>query len=152
MPLNLTKINCIILKIGSKAEFMSKSQNIWQQIILLCTTVMQMICTWPKIWTLSGRLSNGCVRFVFKLSPWLLLFLCWYVLLIYFVMIRLFIIYLSYLNIDKLLQLKFAKEICRIKIITIPLSRWRMFYIMLNVYIFNSFKEPLAINCMAYLV
>jgi hypothetical protein len=25
--------------------------------------------TWPKIWTLSGRLCNGCVRFVFKLSP-----------------------------------------------------------------------------------
>jgi hypothetical protein len=38
---------------------MSKSQNIWQQIILLCTTVMQMICTWPKIWTLLGRLCNG---------------------------------------------------------------------------------------------
>jgi L-rhamnose mutarotase len=33
MPLNLTKINCITLKIRSKAEFMSKSQNIWQQII-----------------------------------------------------------------------------------------------------------------------
>jgi len=33
MPLNLTKINCITLKICSKAEFMSKSQNIWQQII-----------------------------------------------------------------------------------------------------------------------
>jgi hypothetical protein len=28
MPLNLTKINCITLKIRSKAEFMSKSQNI----------------------------------------------------------------------------------------------------------------------------
>ena len=35
MPLgpNLTKINCIILKIHSKAEFMSKSLNICQQII-----------------------------------------------------------------------------------------------------------------------
>jgi hypothetical protein len=43
-------------------------------------------------------------------------------------------------------------EIWRIKIITIPLSRWRMFYIILNVYIFNSFKEPLAIKSMAYLV
>ena len=44
MPLNLTKINCITLKICSKADFMSKSQNIWQQIILLSKTVMQMIC------------------------------------------------------------------------------------------------------------
>jgi hypothetical protein len=68
MPLNLTKINCITLKIRSKAEFMNKSQNIWQQIITV-VTVMQMICAWPKIWTLSGRLYNGCVRFVFKLSP-----------------------------------------------------------------------------------
>jgi hypothetical protein len=40
-----------------KADFRSKSQNIWQQIILLSRTVMQMICAWPKIWTLSGRLS-----------------------------------------------------------------------------------------------
>jgi hypothetical protein len=47
---------------------------------------------------------------------------------------------------------KFCLEICRIKIITIPLSRSRMFYIMLNVYIFNSFKEPLVINSMTYLV
>jgi hypothetical protein len=30
----LTKINCITLKIRSKADFKSKSQNIWQQIIL----------------------------------------------------------------------------------------------------------------------
>jgi hypothetical protein len=30
MPLNITKINCIALKIRSKAEFMSKSQNIWR--------------------------------------------------------------------------------------------------------------------------
>ena len=66
-------------------------------------------------------------------------------------MIMLFVIYLSYLNIDNLLQLKFVKkEICRIKIITIPLSRRRMFYIMFNIYIFNLFKEPLAINSMAY--
>ena len=69
MPLNLTKINCITLKIRSKAEFMSKSQNIWQEIIMLCTTVMQMICAWPKIWALSGRFCNGCVRFAFQLSP-----------------------------------------------------------------------------------
>jgi hypothetical protein len=53
----LTKINFITLKICSKADFKSKSQNIWQQIILLSRTVMQRICTWPKIWTLSGRLS-----------------------------------------------------------------------------------------------
>ena len=51
------KINCITLKIRSKADFKSKSQNIWQQIILFSSTVMQMICAWPKIWTLSGRLS-----------------------------------------------------------------------------------------------
>jgi hypothetical protein len=55
--LTLTKINCITLKIPSKADFKSKSQNIWQQIILCCSTVMQMICAWHKIWTLSGRLS-----------------------------------------------------------------------------------------------
>jgi hypothetical protein len=53
----LTKINCIILKIRSKADFKSKSQNIWQQIILFSSTVMQMIYAWLKIWTLSGRLS-----------------------------------------------------------------------------------------------
>jgi hypothetical protein len=46
-----------LCKIRSKADFKSKSQNIWQQIILSSRTVMQMICTWPKIWTLSGRLS-----------------------------------------------------------------------------------------------
>ena len=38
----------------------------------------------------------------------------------------------------------------RIKIITIPLSRRRMFYIMFNIYIFNLLKELLAINSMAY--
>ena len=53
----LTKINCITLKIRSKADFKNKSQNIWQQIILFSRTVMQMICAWHKIWTLSGRLS-----------------------------------------------------------------------------------------------
>ena len=52
----LTKINCITLKIRSKADFKSKSQN-WQQIILFSRSVMQMICAWPKIWTLSVRLS-----------------------------------------------------------------------------------------------
>ena len=45
------------LKVIWKADFKSKSQNIWQQIILFSRTVMQMICTWPKIWTLSGRLT-----------------------------------------------------------------------------------------------
>jgi hypothetical protein len=53
----LTKINCITLKIRSKADFKSKSQNIWQQIILFSSTVMQMICAWHMILTLSGRLS-----------------------------------------------------------------------------------------------
>ena len=56
----LTKINCMTLKIRSKADFKSKSQNIWQQIILFSSTVMQMICVWHKIWTLSGRLSLMC--------------------------------------------------------------------------------------------
>jgi hypothetical protein len=37
-----------------------KSQNIWQQIILFSSTLMQMICAWHKIWTLSGRLSLMC--------------------------------------------------------------------------------------------
>ena len=53
----LTEINCITLKICSNADFKSKSLNSWQQIILFSHTVMQMICAWPKIWTLSGRLS-----------------------------------------------------------------------------------------------
>ena len=48
----LTKINCITLKFCSKADFKSKSQNIWQQIFLSSRTVMQMICALPKIWTL----------------------------------------------------------------------------------------------------
>jgi len=61
----LTKIICITLKIRSKAHFKSKSQNIWQQIILFSRTVMQMICAWHKIWTLSGRLYNyrSCAMF-----------------------------------------------------------------------------------------
>ena len=53
----LTKINWITLKIHSKADFKSKSQNIWRQIILFSSTVMQMMCAWPKILTLSGKLS-----------------------------------------------------------------------------------------------
>ena len=53
----LTKINCITLTIRSKADFKSKSQNIWQQILLFSNTVMQMICACHNIWTLSGRLS-----------------------------------------------------------------------------------------------
>jgi hypothetical protein len=52
-----TKINCITLKIRSKADVKSKSQTIWQHIILFSSTVKQMICAWHKIWTLSGRLS-----------------------------------------------------------------------------------------------
>ena len=55
-----TKINCITLKIRSKADFKSKSQNIWEQIILFSRTVMQMICAWPKIWTLSGSWWKKC--------------------------------------------------------------------------------------------
>jgi hypothetical protein len=54
--------NCITLKIHSKADFKSKSQNIWQQTILFSHRVMQMICMWPKIWTLTnmsyGRQSD----------------------------------------------------------------------------------------------
>jgi hypothetical protein len=38
----LTKINCITLKIHSKADSKSKSQNIWHQIILFSRTVMQV--------------------------------------------------------------------------------------------------------------
>jgi hypothetical protein len=53
----LIKINCITLKIRSKADFKGKSQNIWQQIILFSNTVMQMIYAWLKIWALSGRFS-----------------------------------------------------------------------------------------------
>jgi hypothetical protein len=45
-----------VTQIRSKGDFKSKSQNIWQQIILFSRTVMQRICAWPKIWTLSGRL------------------------------------------------------------------------------------------------
>jgi hypothetical protein len=44
----LTKINCITLKIRSKADFKSKSQNIWQQIILFSSTVMQNIHFWTS--------------------------------------------------------------------------------------------------------
>jgi hypothetical protein len=35
--------------------------------------------------------------------------------LIYVVMIRLFVIYLSYLNIDKLLRIKFVKKFAELK-------------------------------------
>jgi hypothetical protein len=44
----------LTLKIRSKADFKSKSQNIWQQIILFSSTVMQMICAWHNIW------NHGC--------------------------------------------------------------------------------------------
>jgi hypothetical protein len=60
------QLQCITLKIRSKADFKSKSQNIWQQIILFSSTVMQMICVWHKIWTLSGRLS--LIIFVFHIT------------------------------------------------------------------------------------
>jgi hypothetical protein len=40
----LTKINCITLKIRSKADFKSKSQNIWQQIILFSDDCR----SWPR--------------------------------------------------------------------------------------------------------
>jgi hypothetical protein len=53
--LEICKSMCMFIILTS--DFKSKSQNIWQQIILLSRTVMQRICTWPKIWTLSGRLS-----------------------------------------------------------------------------------------------
>jgi hypothetical protein len=159
MPLNLTKINCMTLTIPSKEEFMSKSQNIWHQIILLCTTVMQMICGWPKIWTLSGRLCNGCVRFVLRLFPFckpgcqkqtfIFMLIC-FIDIFYNdkAIYNIFIVFKHWQTSAN----KICWEICRIKIITIPLSRWRIFYIMLNVYIFNSFNEPLAIKSMAYLV
>ena len=46
MPLNLTNINGITLKIRSKAEFMSKSQNISQQIITVVKSLsMRKPCT-----------------------------------------------------------------------------------------------------------
>ena len=157
MPLNLTKINCITLKIRSKADFKSKSQNIWQQIILFSSTGMQMICAWHKIWTLSGRLCNWCVRFVFKLSPfWKSGKVDIYSMLICFTdtfcndkaIDNIFIIFKHWQTSAN----KTCQEICRIKIITIPLSRRRMSHTMPNAYIFNSFKEPLVTNRMAYLV
>jgi hypothetical protein len=58
----LAKINCITLKIRSKADFNSKLQNIWQQIILFSSTVMQMIWAWNKIWTLRGEYLS-CAMF-----------------------------------------------------------------------------------------
>jgi hypothetical protein len=65
-------------------------------------------------------ICNGCVRFVCLnyLPFWNLAFksrhlvLSWYVLLLYFVITRLFVIYLLYLSIDNLLQIfvkKFAE-------------------------------------------
>jgi hypothetical protein len=47
----------IFLSFHYWADFKSKSQNIWQQIILFSSTVMQIICGWHKIWALSGSLS-----------------------------------------------------------------------------------------------
>ena len=122
MPLNLAKINCITLKIRSKTEFMSKSQTIWQQIILLCTTVMQCYARDPRFELFRGDWVTGVFDLCLIYLPFgnlavksRHLFLCWYVLMIYFVMIRLSIVYLSYLNIDKLLQIKFAKKFAESK-------------------------------------
>ena len=141
MPLNLTKIR-------SKAEFMSKSQNIWQQIILLCTTVMQMICAW--------LFRGDCVTGVFDLCLNYLPFgkltvksrhlsLCWCFIDIFCndkAICNIFIIFKHWQPSANKIYL----EICRIKIITIPLSWRRMFYIMFNIYILILFKEPLDIN------
>ena len=122
MPLNLAKINCITLKIRSKTEFMSKSQTIWQQIILLCTTVMQCYARDPRFELFRGDWVTGVFDLCLIYLPFgnlavksRHLFLCWYVLMIYFVMIRLSIVYLSYLNIDKLLQIKFVKKFAESK-------------------------------------
>jgi hypothetical protein len=64
----LTKINCIALKIRSKADFKSKSQNIWQQIILFSSTLLwrlinfRLFCSddcrsWPR----DEKINNhGC--------------------------------------------------------------------------------------------
>jgi hypothetical protein len=49
------------------SDFKSKSQNIWQQIILFSSTVMQLICMWHKIWTLSGRLSEFYIDSIEKI-------------------------------------------------------------------------------------
>ena len=70
----LTKINCITLKIRSEADFKSKSQNIWQQIILFSSTVMQMICAWHRIWTLSGRLLLMRIVQLMKIYIYILIF------------------------------------------------------------------------------
>ena len=45
MSFILTKINCIPLKIRSKADLKSKSQTIWQQIILFSRTANDMRVT-----------------------------------------------------------------------------------------------------------
>jgi len=56
MSLNFNYNQLHNIKNPLKADFKSKSQTIWQQIILFSRTVMQMICAWNKMWTLSGRL------------------------------------------------------------------------------------------------
>jgi hypothetical protein len=56
LPFILLKVVIGIDGIGScKSNY--HTITIWQQIILFSHTVMQMVCMWPKIWTLSGRLS-----------------------------------------------------------------------------------------------
>jgi hypothetical protein len=54
----LSKINCITLKSAQK-QILRVNRKIFDstKIIMFSCTVMQMICAWPKIWTLSGRLS-----------------------------------------------------------------------------------------------
>ena len=56
MSLNFNYNQLHNIKNPLKADFKSKSQTILQQIILFSRTVMQMICAWHKMWTLSGRL------------------------------------------------------------------------------------------------
>jgi hypothetical protein len=48
----------------------SKSQNIWQQIIVFSSTVMQMICAWHKIWTqvFGEIIAHNSTIFVFHIT------------------------------------------------------------------------------------
>ena len=64
-------------------------------------------------------------------------------------MIRLFVIYLSYLNIDNLLQIKLLRNLQNQNNNHTIVKATNILY---NIYIFNLLKEPLAINSMACLV
>ena len=64
-------------------------------------------------------------------------------------MIRLFVIYLSYLNIDNLLQIKLLRNLQNQNNNHAIVKATNVLY---NIYIFNLLKEPLAINSMACLV